>query len=273
MDYGQLCSDIALLAKGMSGREIAKLGVAWQASGYASEDGILTQSMIMEKVTDSIRSHQKKVQWLSEDEVRENRQSVYKTSKASAPVAAPTAESVLAAAAVSAAVTVAESALASAAESAPVAEIVAESASVAESAPVAETAPAAESAPAPFETELIDTAPVISEEKEAIDTAPVITDVKKVIDTAPEVIDVHDRYQISVQLHQRAAAVIQAAWRSHRFRLAFKEAYKPAQYVTDKHCNICDMDFESTAKTIDHIIKDHLDVASGKEDGLARCVF
>ena len=49
---------------------------------------------------------------------------------------------------------------------------------------------------------------------------------------------------------------------------------KAAQYVgPNQHCNICDMDFESTAKTIDHIIKDHLDVASGKEDGLARCVF
>ena len=79
MDYGQLCTEIALMAKGMSGREIAKLGVAWQASGYASEDGTLTKSMIMEKVTDAVRSHEKKVQWLSEDEVRENRQSVYKT--------------------------------------------------------------------------------------------------------------------------------------------------------------------------------------------------
>ena len=85
--------------------------------------------------------------------------------------------------------------------------------------------------------------------------------------------DVHDRYQISVQLHQRAAAVIQAAWRSHRFRLAFKEAYKPAQYVTDKHCNICDMDFESTPKTFQHIMKDHFDVALGCEDGNERWVF
>ena len=79
MDYGQLCTEIALMAKGMSGREIAKLGVAWQASGYASEDGTLTKSMIMEKVTDAVQSLEKKVQWLSEDEVRENRQSVYKT--------------------------------------------------------------------------------------------------------------------------------------------------------------------------------------------------
>ena len=81
MDYNQLCNEIALKAKGMSGREIAKLGVAWQASGYASEDGTLTRAMIMEKVEDAVISHEKKVQWLSEDEVRENRQSVYKTKK------------------------------------------------------------------------------------------------------------------------------------------------------------------------------------------------
>ena len=81
MDYNQLCTEIALKGKGMSGREIAKLGVAWQASGYASEDGTLTRAMIMEKVEDAVISHEKKVQWLSEDEVRENRQSVYKTKK------------------------------------------------------------------------------------------------------------------------------------------------------------------------------------------------
>ena len=42
MDYGELCSDIAQKAVGMSGREIAKLGVAWQAAGYSSDDGVLT---------------------------------------------------------------------------------------------------------------------------------------------------------------------------------------------------------------------------------------
>jgi len=79
MDYGSLCSEIAKTGRGMSGREIAKLGVAWQASGYASEDGILTKGMIMEKVNDAVKSHDQKVKWLSEDEVRENRQVAYKT--------------------------------------------------------------------------------------------------------------------------------------------------------------------------------------------------
>merc|ERR1712203_633348 len=42
--------------------------------------------------------------------------------------------------------------------------------------------------------------------------------------------DVHDRYLISVQLHQRAAAeVIQAAWRGHRVRLAYKQKLCEAQ--------------------------------------------
>lgn len=51
MDYSALCSEIAKICQGMSGREIAKLGVAWQASGYASEDGVLTRDMIMQKVS------------------------------------------------------------------------------------------------------------------------------------------------------------------------------------------------------------------------------
>ena len=81
MDYGELCSDIAQKAVGMSGREIAKLGVAWQAAGYSSDDGVLTREMIMEKVQDSIGSHKQKVKWLSEEEVRENRQVSYKSKK------------------------------------------------------------------------------------------------------------------------------------------------------------------------------------------------
>jgi hypothetical protein len=43
MDYGKLCSEVASKTEGMSGREIAKLGVAWQAGGYASEDGVVSR--------------------------------------------------------------------------------------------------------------------------------------------------------------------------------------------------------------------------------------
>ena len=73
MDYGALCSEIAAKAKGMSGREIAKLGVAWQAAGYASEEGVLTRGMIMEKVEDALKSHVQRVSWLSDEEVREKK--------------------------------------------------------------------------------------------------------------------------------------------------------------------------------------------------------
>ena len=63
MDYGKLCTEIAVTARGMSGREIAKLGVAWQAAGYASEAGVLTRDMIMERVKDAVRSHSQKIRY------------------------------------------------------------------------------------------------------------------------------------------------------------------------------------------------------------------
>ena len=81
MDYTALCSEIADKAVGMSGREIAKLGVAWQAAGYSSDDGVLTKAMIMEKVDDALNSHKQRVSWLSDEEIRENRQVSYKSRK------------------------------------------------------------------------------------------------------------------------------------------------------------------------------------------------
>ncbi|XP_069550117.1 ATPase family AAA domain-containing protein 3-like [Brachyistius frenatus] len=63
-DYGQKCSDIAQRADGMSGREISKLGVAWQAAAYSSEDGVLTEAMIDSRVDDAIKQHAQKMDWL-----------------------------------------------------------------------------------------------------------------------------------------------------------------------------------------------------------------
>lgn len=60
-DYGALCSKMATMTEGMSGREIAKLGVAWQAAAYASEDGVLTEKMILDRVHDAITQHKQKV--------------------------------------------------------------------------------------------------------------------------------------------------------------------------------------------------------------------
>lgn len=71
-DYTSLCSKIAHMTDGLSGREIAKLGVAWQAAAYASEDGVLTEPMVMSRVEDSIRSHKMKVRWQSEQESSES---------------------------------------------------------------------------------------------------------------------------------------------------------------------------------------------------------
>ncbi|XP_015231544.1 PREDICTED: ATPase family AAA domain-containing protein 3A [Cyprinodon variegatus] len=67
-DYGKKCSEIAKKTEGMSGREISKLGVAWQAAAYSSEDGILTEAMIDARVDDAIKQHNQKMDWLRAEE-------------------------------------------------------------------------------------------------------------------------------------------------------------------------------------------------------------
>ncbi|XP_014667844.1 PREDICTED: ATPase family AAA domain-containing protein 3-B-like isoform X1 [Priapulus caudatus] len=62
-NYGAKCTEIARRVDGLSGREISKLGVAWQAAAYASEGGVLTEAMVDERVEDAIRQHAKKVAW------------------------------------------------------------------------------------------------------------------------------------------------------------------------------------------------------------------
>ncbi|KAF7665847.1 hypothetical protein LDENG_00129490 [Lucifuga dentata] len=63
-DYSKKCSEIAARTKGMSGREISKLGVAWQAAAYSSEDGVLTEAMIDARVDDAVKQHLQKMDWL-----------------------------------------------------------------------------------------------------------------------------------------------------------------------------------------------------------------
>ncbi|XP_054272965.1 ATPase family AAA domain-containing protein 3A homolog [Macrosteles quadrilineatus] len=72
-DYSAFCSEMAKLTEGMSGREIAKLGVSWQAAAYASEDGVLTEKMARDRTYDSVKQHQQKVEWQSEQERRESK--------------------------------------------------------------------------------------------------------------------------------------------------------------------------------------------------------
>ncbi|KAG0420935.1 hypothetical protein HPB47_003155 [Ixodes persulcatus] len=69
-DYGKLCSEIAKVTDGLSGREIAKLGVTWQAAAYASDDGVLTEAMIMERVRDAVKQNRQKMEWQTEEEHR-----------------------------------------------------------------------------------------------------------------------------------------------------------------------------------------------------------
>lgn len=80
-DYGAKCSEIAAKVDGLSGREISKLGVAWQAAAYASDDGILTEKIIDEKVADSIKAHKKKVAWQKEQESKSDSGSTYRSLK------------------------------------------------------------------------------------------------------------------------------------------------------------------------------------------------
>uniref|UniRef100_A0A914LGX8 AAA+ ATPase domain-containing protein n=1 Tax=Meloidogyne incognita TaxID=6306 RepID=A0A914LGX8_MELIC len=57
--------EIAEKTKGMSGRELSKLVFGWQASAYASEDGILTSKMIDEYSDQVIKQHKRKMEWLA----------------------------------------------------------------------------------------------------------------------------------------------------------------------------------------------------------------
>lgn len=60
-DYGALCTNLAHRTAGMSGRALSKLGVAWQAAAYASDEGRLTESMCIEICDDAVRDHRQKV--------------------------------------------------------------------------------------------------------------------------------------------------------------------------------------------------------------------
>lgn len=60
-DYGTICTKMATLCGGMSGREISKLGVAWQAAVYASENGVLTEKMVLDRCESAVYQHKQKV--------------------------------------------------------------------------------------------------------------------------------------------------------------------------------------------------------------------
>jgi ATPase family AAA domain-containing protein 3A/B len=72
-DYKAVCSGIADMTEGLSGREISKLGVSWQASAYASETGLLTEKMVMERVHDVLKQHDQKMSWEVDEESRKRK--------------------------------------------------------------------------------------------------------------------------------------------------------------------------------------------------------
>ncbi|XP_055946210.1 ATPase family AAA domain-containing protein 3-B-like [Argiope bruennichi] len=69
-DYSKVCSDIAKLIEGLSGREIVKLASAWQFAAYASDDGLLTHDMVMAEVRNAIKQHEHKASWLTTEEAK-----------------------------------------------------------------------------------------------------------------------------------------------------------------------------------------------------------
>lgn len=58
---------MAKMVEGMSGREISKLGVSWQAAVYASEDGVLTEKMVLDRCHTAIHQHKQKVIFIAEN--------------------------------------------------------------------------------------------------------------------------------------------------------------------------------------------------------------
>lgn len=69
LDWTKLCSEVAVRTEGLSGREIAKVAVAWQASGYASEDATVTRKMMMERVDDAVQQNKLKLNWQVAEEM------------------------------------------------------------------------------------------------------------------------------------------------------------------------------------------------------------
>ncbi|CAJ0931807.1 unnamed protein product, partial [Mesorhabditis belari] len=75
-DWVAKCTEIAKKTDGMSGRELSKLVIGWQASAYASEDGILTAEMINRNTEDAMRQHQHKMEWLEKEQLAARKQEI-----------------------------------------------------------------------------------------------------------------------------------------------------------------------------------------------------
>lgn len=68
-DWIEKIKQISKTTDGMSGRELSKLVFGWQASAYASEDGILTVEMIDRNTKIAMREHEHKMKWLEAEQL------------------------------------------------------------------------------------------------------------------------------------------------------------------------------------------------------------
>lgn len=86
-DFSKKCQQIAEVTEGLSGREISKIAIAWQASAYGSPDGVLTEDMMDERVEEAVRQHKQKVEWHQAEPLTETTTSTTTTekNKASSP--------------------------------------------------------------------------------------------------------------------------------------------------------------------------------------------
>lgn len=63
-DWIKKMQQLAKKTEGLSGRELSKLVFGWQASAYASEDGVLTEEIIDRNTAEALRQHAQKMNWL-----------------------------------------------------------------------------------------------------------------------------------------------------------------------------------------------------------------
>ncbi|VDM21871.1 unnamed protein product [Wuchereria bancrofti] len=68
-DWVKKCTDIAQKTDGMSGRQLSKLVIGWQAAAYASEDGVLTTEMIDRCTHEMVNQHKQKIMWLDREQL------------------------------------------------------------------------------------------------------------------------------------------------------------------------------------------------------------
>uniref|UniRef100_A0AC35TP29 AAA domain-containing protein n=1 Tax=Rhabditophanes sp. KR3021 TaxID=114890 RepID=A0AC35TP29_9BILA len=66
-DWIEKCKEVSTKTQGMSGRELSKLVFGWQASAYASADGVLTTEIIDKNLAISLEQHAKKMDWLTKE--------------------------------------------------------------------------------------------------------------------------------------------------------------------------------------------------------------